>query len=154
MGNQSLVYSGLIETSKKKSNKLDDIALKSAMANFNKALRISPDCYRAMEGKAHLLDIIDETDAAITELKKALDLKPDYYEAHMSLAVIYKRQKDHPEAIKSFKRAIRADKNRPEPHEALAEIYERIGLEDLADEQMEIAKKLRAKSSKKRKKSS
>lgn len=154
MGNQSLGYSELIETSKKKSNKLDDIALKSAMANFNKALRISPDCYQAMEGKAHLLDIIDETDAAITELKKALDLKPDYYEAHISLAVIYKRQKDHPEAIKSFKRAIRADKNRPEPHEALAEIYERIGLEDLADEQMEIAKKLRAKSSKKRKKSS
>lgn len=155
MGNQSMGYAGVAaedSVSYGKKNKLDDIALKSAMANFNKALRICPDCYQAMEGKARLLEVIDEVEAAEDELKKALKLKPDYYEAHISLAILYRNQKDYPEAIKSFKRAIRSDKKRPEPHEALAEIYDKLGLEDLAETQIAMAKKLRTTSTKKRKK--
>ena len=51
--------------------------------------------------------------------------------------------RDVPEAIKSYKRAAKADKKRPEPHDRLQAIYEKIGLDDLADEEQEIADRLR-----------
>ena len=64
---------------------------------------------------------------------------------------------DVPEAIKCYKKAAKADKKRPEPHEKLQDIFEKIGLDDLAEEEQEIAKRLRkaiykAKSNPKRKK--
>ena len=51
--------------------------------------------------------------------------------------------RDIPEAIKSYKKAAKADKKRPEPHDRLQAIYERIGFDDLADEEKEIADRLR-----------
>ena len=71
------------------------------------------------------------------------------------LGELKQQQRDIPEAIKCFKRAAKADKKRPEPHEKLQAIYEKIGLDDLADEEAEIAKRLRKaiyKASQKRKK--
>ena len=52
-------------------------------------------------------------------------------------------QRDIPEAIKSYKKDAKADKKRPEPHERLQAIYEKIGLDDLADDEFEIASRLR-----------
>jgi tetratricopeptide (TPR) repeat protein len=122
---------------------LDDIALRSALANYNKALNLWQDCTAARLGKARLMLTIDEPDQAVAELKRVLETEPGNYEAHMLLGEIHLKMKDLPSAIKSYKSAIRARKTLPEPHEALAAIYEKIGLDDLADEQYEIAKRLR-----------
>ena len=122
---------------------LDDIAISSALANYNKALRIMPECVQAMIGKARLLMTIDQPDSAEEELNKALVLDKNNYLAHMTMAELMEQRRDVPEAIKSYKRAAKADKKRPEPHEHLQAIYEKIGFEDLADEEQEIAEKLR-----------
>ena len=138
-------------------SRLDDIAIRSALANYNKALRIAPDCIEAMIGKGRLMMKLDQFDQAEAELQKALQIDKNCYVAHMTVADMREQQRDIPSAIKSYKKAAKADKKRPEPHERLQAIYEKIGLDDLADEEHEIAQRLRkallkAKSSSKRKK--
>ena len=160
MGDQALALddSGVVgEGSTPYGKRLDDIAIRSAMANYNKALRIMPDCNPAMIGKARLLMTLDQLESAEEELKNALELDKNNYLAHMTMAKLMEQFKDVPEAIKSYKRAAKADKKRPEPHERLQTIYENIGFEDLAEEEQEIAERLRkaiykSKSNSKRKK--
>ena len=156
MGDQALAMDGVVgEGSEAYGMRHDDIAIRSALANFNKALRIMPDCVPAMLGKARLMLTLDQPDVAEQEINHALEVDKNSYEAHLLLGDLKNQQRDIPEAIKSFKRAAKADKKRPEPHEKLQAIYEKIGLDDLADEEAEISKRLRKaiyKSTQKRKK--
>ncbi len=158
MGDQALAFdeSGVVgEGSVPYGKRLDDIAIRSALANYNKALRIMPDCIDAMIGKAALLMTLDQLESAEDELKKALELDKNYYRAHMVMAELMEKMRDIPEAIKSYKKAAKADKKRPEPHDRLQSIYEKIGLDDLAEDEQEIADRLRKalyKSAKRKKK--
>lgn len=146
MGDQALCMdqSGVVEEGSVHYGKpLDDITIRSALGNYNKALRIMPDCIQAMIGKARLLMTLDQIDSAEEELKKALALEKTNYLALMAMAELKELKKDIPAAIKSYKKAAKADKKRPEPHDRLQEIYERIGFDDLADEEQEIGNRLR-----------
>ncbi len=146
MGDQALAIddSGVVgEGSVPYGKRLDDIAIRSALANYNKALRIMPECIEAMIGKARLLMAIDQLDSAEQELMKALELDKNNYRALMTMAELMEQNRDIPEAIKSYKKAAKADKKQPEPHDRLQAIYERIGFDDLAEEEQEIADNLR-----------
>ena len=134
-----------------------DIAIRSALANYNKALRIAPDCIEAMVGKARLFMAIDQLESCEELLNQAIEHDKNNYLALMTMGELMELLKDIPEALKNYKKAAKADKKRPEPHERLETIYEKLGLDDLADEEHEIAERLRkaiykAKSSSKRKK--
>ena len=158
MGDQALAMdeSGVVrEGSAAYGKRLDDVASCSALANYNKALRILPDCIEAMIGKARLLMIIDQLESAEDELKKAISLDKNCYSAHITMGELMEQIKDIPEAIKAYKKAAKSDKKRPEPHERLQNIYEKLGFDDLAEEEQEIANRLRRalyKSSSKKKK--
>ncbi len=146
LGDQALAMdeSGVVEEgSVTYGKRLDDIAIRSAMANYNKALRIMPDCVQAMVGKARLLMVLDQPESAEQELNKALKIDKNNYQAHMCMAELMEQYRDIPEAIKSLKKAAKADKKRPEPHERLQAIYEKIGFDDLAEDEQEIANRLR-----------
>lgn len=132
--------------------RLDEIAIKSALANYNKALRLSDSYVPAMLGKARLLDAIGETSQAIDQLEKILVKNKNCYEALMVLAAIHEKEKDTPASIKAYKRAVRASRTAVEPHLALARIYEKIGLDDLADEHNQIAKQMKKQQKKNRRK--
>ena len=121
----------------------DDVTMGAAMANFDKALRIHPQNLNARVGKALLLLSLEEYEKVGQLLRETISIDGNCYDAHMVMAKLHEAHKDAPEAIKSYKRAARADKKRPEPHEALGTIYEKIGLDDLADEQFAIARRLR-----------
>ena len=98
---------------------------------------------------------LDQLESAEDELKKALELDKNCYRAHMVMAELMEKMRDIPEAIKSYKKAAKADKKRPEPHDRLQSIYEKIGLDDLAEDEQEIADRLRKalyKSAKRKKK--
>lgn len=157
MGNQSLGFGDLASEGEvgygaKKRPGLDDIAIKSALANYNKALRIWPQCVGAMLGKGRLLMTIDELDAAEQEFNKALATGEAGYEAHMAMGELYGLQKNVPNAIMSYKQAAKANRRAPQPHEALAAIYESLELTDLAESQQEQAQKLRAQAAKRTRK--
>ena len=146
MGDQALAMdsSGVVEEgSVPYGKRLDDIAIRSALANYNKALRIVPDCIDAMIGKARLLMALDQLESAEKELEKALELDKTNYAVLFGMGELMEQLHDVPEAIKFYKKAAKADKKRPEPHDHLQTIYEKIGLDDLADEEQEIADRLR-----------
>ena len=160
MGDQALAMDDsrvVEEGSVPYGKRLDDIAIRSALANYNKALRIVPDCIDAMIGKARLLMALDQLESAEKELEKALELDKTNYAVLFGMGELMEQLHDVPEAIKFYKKAAKADKKRPEPHDRLQAIYEKIGLDDLADEEQEIADRLRkaiykSKSNSKRKK--
>ena len=138
------------------NNRLDDISIKAALGNYNKALRIYPECIEALIGKGRLMMVLDQPEQAEASLQSALKIDKNSYSAHMTLGELREMQRDIPEAIKSYKKAAKNDKKRPEPHDRLQAIYESIGLDDLADDEQEIADRLRKAliktASKKRKK--
>ena len=149
MGDQSMGFGSLAQEDEvpygHAKPRLDEIVIKSALANYNKALKLVPGYVPACLGKARLMDTIGETQQAVDLLESILRIKKNCYEAIMSLAAIHEKEKDTPAAIKAYKRAIRAARTAIEPHVALARIYEVIGLEDLAEEHLDIAKELRRK---------
>ncbi|MBQ3732010.1 MAG: AAA family ATPase [Muribaculaceae bacterium] len=159
MGDQALAIDdsgGVEEGSVPYGRRLDEIAIRSALANYNKALRIMPDCVQAMIGKAKLLMTLDQLEGAEQELNNALAIEKNNYQALFVMAELMEALKDVPEAIKSYKKAAKANKKSPEPHDRLQTIYENIGFDDLAEEEHEIAERLRkalykSKSSRKRK---
>ena len=102
-----------------------------------------PECVQAMIGKARLLITLDQLEGAEDELNKALEYDKSNYQALMTMAELMEIMKDIPEAIKAYKKASKADKKRPEPHDRLQAIYEKIGFDDLADEEQELADRLR-----------
>ena len=115
MGDQALAMdeSGVVEEGRVPYGKrLDDIAIRSALANYNKALRIMPECVQAMIGKARLLMVLDQPESAEQELNKALEIDKNNYLAHMCMAELMEQNRDVPEAIKSYKKAAKADKKR------------------------------------------
>lgn len=156
MGDQSLGLGTLAQEDEVpyggRKPRLDEIAIKSALANYNKALRLSDGYVPAMLGKARLLDEIGETDQALEQLNRILAKNKNCFDALMEVGKIYERQKDLPAAIKAFKRATKVSRTAIEPHIRLAGIYEKIGLDDLADEHQEIADQLRKQQKKPRRK--
>lgn len=123
--------------------RLDEIAVKSALANYNKALRLSEHYVPAMLGKARLLEAIGETEMAENQLNEILSNNKNCYDALMALASIREKEKDITEAVKLYKRATRASRTAIEPVLALARVYDKIGLDDVADEYRDIAKQMR-----------
>ena len=156
MGDESMGYGTLAEEPatryKGSRRKIDEISLKAGLANYDKALRIYPECVEAMLGKARLLKEVGETDKAENLLKDALKLGLGKYDILMELAGLYEEEKDTAGALKMLKRAIKSDKTLYEPHMKLADIYERIGLDDLSEEHRATAEKLRLKEERKKKK--
>ncbi len=156
MGDDTMGYGQLADEPTvaygKKAPKLDEVALKAGMANYEKALRIYPKCTEAMMGKARLWERIGETDKAERTLKEAIAADKKNCDIRLELAWLYERERDIPAAIKELKRAEKCDKTRYEPHERMARIYTRIGLENLAEEHEEKAKRLKNTMRKRKKK--
>lgn len=143
MGDQALSMQCTVEDGGTEyGNRLDDIAIRSAFANYDKALRIMPDCIEAIIGKAQLLATLDQAERAEELLNTALRFDKKNYRAMMALADLLADQGNIPAAIKRYKKAASCDKKSPEPHEKLHGIYERIGLDELADEERDIATRL------------
>ena len=90
MGDQSMGMGVLAQeeevTYGSSSTRLDEIAIKSALANYNKALRLSPGYVPAMLGKARLMYTIGEIDDAIAQIKNVLAIDKNCYDALMAMA--------------------------------------------------------------------
>ena len=151
MGSQVLGMGSLVcepGTSYSDQPTLDDITIHSAMANFDKALRICPDCMEAHLGKGLLLQKLNQLEQAQSELKKATALDEKNFDAHFALGQLHEDLHNLPEAINSYKRASDIQKKDIRPHIALARILDDMGFDTLADEQRKIIKRLRRQNEK------
>lgn len=121
------------------------INIKSAIANFDKALNLWPECFDALLGKARVLSYLEETDSAIELYTSALKIQPQDSVANHELGLLKFQLKDYPGALIALKRALRKEKNNADIHDSLAKVYHDIGLEDKSEEHSDIANKLRKK---------
>lgn len=128
--------------------KYDSIAVKSAMANFNKALNLYPECVDAMLGKANVLTSMDEGDEAVALINKALIYDPYNVSGLMALADFYIFRKKYIDAVKPLKKALKTDADNPVIYDKLAFCFEGVDLDDIADIYKEKAAKLRKKKKK------
>lgn len=154
MGNQSMEYGGIVNEDsvsygKKSRRSIDEISIKSAMGNFNKALHICPDCFDAMVGKAKLLVAIGDIKAGETEFLNAIKLDDNNYQAHLGLALLYQEENNLKDAIKYFKRAIKIDKKKLEPHMALVDIFGALDLDVEVERHLNAIKKIKENEKKK-----
>ncbi|MCH4156351.1 MAG: AAA family ATPase [Muribaculaceae bacterium] len=157
MGNDSLIPLDMVEDSGvgyggKKKKTVDSIAIKSAIANFDKAVSIDAGCTPAMLGKARLYFSINEPEAAVEELNKVIAINRNDSEANRLLADHYLAEQDYLSAIKALKRAMKGDKMNPVIHESLADIYEKLDMVEISDAHRSIAKRLRSEKRRKSKK--
>ena len=123
----------------------DEISQRSALANFNKALRLNPDCFEALMGKAKLMQQLGNDQEAEILLEKVSKLTPKNFEPFFLLGLLKYRSRNYPGAMIALKKALRLKKNNPDIHDALADVYESIHLTDQADEHRRTARKLRKK---------
>ena len=146
LGKQSLEY-GSVEDSEteygsKKSSSMNSIAVKSAIANYNKALELWEDCVDAIIGKARLYFDYGEIEVAEDLFFKVLKLDKNNFDANYYIGCICFDKDQIEWALKSLKRALKADKKSIDCHKKLVEVYEELGFDDLADKHREILRKL------------
>ena len=118
-----------------------DIAINSAMANFDKALNICPDCIDAKLEKAKLLVVLEKDVEAEVLYKEVLKADKRNGEASYGIGSICFKRRKLAEALKHARVAVKAMPVEPSVHTLLADIYEKIGIEDKAEQHRELTRK-------------
>lgn len=127
----------------------DVIAVNSAMANFNKALSIWPECVDAMIEKAKLLLKQNLSADAEKLLSDAIRINKNNLDANYELGRICFTANRLAPALKHMNVVIKQDTTNCNAHKILALIYEKIGLQEQADSHNKLAKKYASKKRKK-----
>lgn len=78
-------------------------------------------------------------------LKTSISLDPSLAEAPLQLGNLYFDHGNYADSIPEYLRALRIDSNLPDAHYRLAQAYVRTGKKDLAQEQLQIYQKQRAR---------
>ena len=149
MGRQSLEYScvgeGEVSYGGKRKLSLNSIGVKSAIANYNKALELCEDSVEAIIGKACLYYEYGEEEMAEELFFNVLKIDKMNFEANYYIGSICFDKNQIELALKSLKRALKADKNNIKCNEKLVEVYDELGFDELADKHRAMLKKIRAK---------
>lgn len=122
---------------------IEDIT--AALANFDKALSISPRNIRALENKAKALAVAgmrDETKGIYIEI---LDIDPTNLKALLALADIAADADDSYGALDRLLIAVKNYPEEPKVYKRLASLYDDIGDEDAADHYRSLEQKFRKK---------
>ena len=147
LGKQSLEYDSVEEDEigygKNRKQAINSIAVKSAIANYNKALELWDECIEAMLGKARLYFDYEETDVAERLFFKVLTLDKNNFDANYYIGCICLEKEQIELALKSLKRALKSDKKNVKCHKKLIEVYDELGFDDLADKHREILRKMK-----------
>lgn len=132
-----------IKYGEKTVDRLNSVRVKSAIANFNKALTLWDECIDAILGKACLYYKYNEVDIAEELFFKALTLDKNNHDANYYIGCICFEKDQLDLALKSLKRALKADKNSIKCHKKLIEIYDELGFDDIAEKHRKILRKLK-----------
>lgn len=87
----------------------------------------------------------NQSDAIEAQLKAAVKLDPGLSDAHFRLAEIYAAREDLPPAIAEYRAALDRNPELVEAHYRLSQIYARRGQPELAKQQLELHRTLRAR---------
>lgn len=79
---------------------------KSAMRDFDAALKIKPDFPQAYANRALVFVRIDSLPRAIADYDRAISINPDYAAAYVGRGNVYRLLNDHRKAVGDFTKAI------------------------------------------------
>jgi tetratricopeptide (TPR) repeat protein len=113
-----------------------------AMAELEAELRLNPDHGGANAELGTILLNQQQAAKAIPHLEKALQTNPDQWATYRDLGKAYYMQKDFPKAETALQQAVRHDPQ-GQAHYQLALVYRSLGKKVAANEQFEIARKLK-----------
>lgn len=82
---------------------------KTAIENYQKALRLFPSYSRCYENLARTYEAINRWESAIEAYKKSIDYAPDYPTPHLNLARLYLKLNRSDEAAKELNKTIEID---------------------------------------------
>ncbi len=113
-----------------------------ALAEFEAELRANPDHSGANAELGSILLNRQQAEQAIPHLEKALQADAGQWATYRDLGKAYYMQKNYPKAETALQQAVRHD---PEglAHFQLALVYRSLGKKEAANEQFEIARKLK-----------
>lgn len=115
----------------------------SALAEFQKELAVNPTLWLVYWRLGDTYTRLAKYDEAEKALKQAIWLNDDSPEAITLLGAIALKKNDPALASGFFERALSLDPQNLDAHESLAKAYKILGREAEANQQLEIAKKLR-----------
>ena len=84
-----------------------------------------------------------------TGLRRAVQLDPQLAKAYLQLGIFYAEQGEHAKAVPEYRKAIEIDPNLEEAHYRLSQAYRRTGQDAEARSELDIHRKLAAKSAEK-----
>jgi tetratricopeptide (TPR) repeat protein len=113
-----------------------------AEEEFAAELRTNPDHGGANAELGTILLNQQEPAKAIPHLEKALQSDPDQWSTYRDLGKAYYMEKDFPKAEAALQQAVRHDPE-GQAHFQLALVYRSLGKKEAANEQFEIARKLK-----------
>ena len=113
-----------------------------ALAELEAELRINPEHGGANAEMGTILLNQQQAAKAIPHLEKALQADPDQWATYRDLGKAYYMQKDFPKAEAALQQAVRHDPE-GQAHFQLALVYRSLGKKEAANEQFEIARKLK-----------
>lgn len=122
--------------------------LDAAVANYDKAISISPNSSNAYFGRAHALADSGDLAGAVDSFRKALDIDPKHFHAALDLADLHMQSGDLYEALNSYLAALAIDRKQPVVHLRLAELYGQLGDEEEAERYRKSARSLRPRKKK------
>jgi tetratricopeptide (TPR) repeat protein len=105
--------------------KLDD-----AMAHYERALTLKPDCAEAHNNLGNALCALGKFDDAVAHYERALALKPDYPEAHNNLGNALCALGKFDDAMAHYERALALKPDYPEAHNNLGNALYALGKPD------------------------
>ncbi len=98
-----------------------------AIALFDQALGLDPQCYQAMNGKGASYAFLGRYEEGINLIKQAITLKPDFVYAHFNLGLAYELAGEWDAGIKAYKEALVLDDKDVWSYYGIASIYGRQG---------------------------
>ncbi len=115
----------------------------AALANFEKALHISPDLVEAIRGKAVALQDMGNSELAIDEFVKLSLLSPGDFITQFTLGELYLETGEIHEALNRFLISEKLEPTNPRVHDRLADIYEQVGDQSMSQYHRAMATKYR-----------
>ncbi len=89
--------------------RLEDGKFDDALKNFDEALKIDPDDYSAVFGRALSLMGLNRNKEALLSLTRAISIKSDFAAAYANRGILHDRMGFYQEAIKDYRQALKFD---------------------------------------------
>ena len=121
--------------------------VKAALANYNKAIDLSPRLFIAWVRRGVTLADSGKLDDALRDLNQAVALSPRSFKAIYNRGRVFMQKQLWAEAINDLTRATSLKEKNPKPYHLLGDAYSRMGDEEKALLYWELARRLEKGSS-------